>query len=327
MAADQEGVGARRRVVVTDHVFRATGPEAAAARRFGAEFAEYACRTEAETREAVAGATVVFVNMAPITADVLRALAPGAVVIRYGIGVDNVDLAAARDLGVAVANVPDYGSDTVADHAAACLLALLRKLPRYDHAIRTDGWCSPTGLAPLPGFPSTTIGLVGTGRIGRALHARLRPFGFRVVAHDPYADRTALAGLGLPLLDLPDLLATAHAVSLHAPLTEETHHLIDAAALRRMRVGAVLVNTSRGGLVDAEALAEALESGHLAGAALDVFEPEPLPADSRLRALPGVILTPHAAFYSDDSVADLQRLAAEEAARALAGEDLRSRVA
>jgi phosphoglycerate dehydrogenase-like enzyme len=316
-----------RRVVVTDHVFPDVRPEAETARRFDAEFAEYACRTEAETRDAVAGADVVFANLAPITADVLRVLAPGAVVIRYGIGVDNVDLAAARELGVAVANVPDYGSDTVADHAAACLLALLRKLPRYDHAIRTDGWCSPTGLAPLPGFPSTTIGLIGTGRIGLALHARLRPFGFTVVAYDPYADPAVLADLDLPLLALNDLLAAAHAVSLHAPLTEETHHLIDAAALRRMRVGAVLVNTSRGGLVDTEALVEALESGHLAGAALDVFEPEPLPAGSRLRALPGVILTPHAAFYSDDSVADLQRLAAEEAARALAGEDLRSRVA
>jgi D-3-phosphoglycerate dehydrogenase len=315
------------RVVVTDHVFPNVDPEAAAARRLGAEFVEYACRTEAETKDAVAGAAVVLVNLAPMTADVLRALAPGAVVIRYGIGVDNVDLAAARELGVAVANVPDYGSDTVADHAAACLLALLRKLPRYDRAIRTDGWCSATDLAPLPGFPSTTIGLVGTGRIGLALHARLKPFGFQVVAHDPYADRTALADLGLPLLDLPDLLAAAHAVSLHAPLTDETHHLIDADALRRMRVGAVLVNTSRGGLVDPEALADALESGHLSGAALDVFEPEPLPADSRLRSLPGVILTPHAAFYSDDSVANLQRLAAEEAARALTGEELRSRVA
>ncbi len=321
------GSAPRRRVVVTDHVFPDVGPEAATAGRFHADFAEHACRTEAETRDAVAGADVVFVNLAPVTADVLRVLAPGAVVIRYGIGVDNVDLAAARRLGVAVANVPDYGGDTVADHAAACLLALLRKLPRYDHAVRTGGWCSPTSLAPLPGFASTTVGLVGTGRIGLALHTRLRPFGFRMVAHDPYADAEVLAARGLPLLDLPDLLAIANAVSLHAPLTSETRHLIDAGALRRMPAGAVLVNTSRGGLVDPEALADALESGHLSGAALDVFEPEPLPADSRLRSLPGVILTPHAAFYSDDSVANLQRLAAEEAARALAGEELRSRVA
>jgi D-3-phosphoglycerate dehydrogenase / 2-oxoglutarate reductase len=316
-----------RRVVVTDHAFQNVDREAATARRFDASFSEYACSTETETRDAVAGASVVFVNLAPMTANVLRVLAPGAVVIRYGVGVDNVDLAAARELGIAVANVPDYGTDTVADHAAACLLALLRKLPRYDHAIRTDGWCSATGLTPLPGFRSTTVGLIGAGRIGLALHTRLQPFGFQIVAHDPYVDQERMADLELPLLDLPDLLAGAHAVSLHAPLTEETHHLIDADALRRMRAGAVLVNTARGGLVDPEALADALESGHLSGAALDVFEPEPLPDGSRLRSLPGVILTPHAAFYYDDSVTNLQRLAAEEAGRALAGEDLRSRAA
>jgi D-3-phosphoglycerate dehydrogenase len=316
-----------RRVVVTDQAFGNVDQEAATAKRFGATFAEYACGTEEETREAVCGADVVFVNFAPMTADVLRVLAPGAVVIRYGVGVDNVDLAAARQLGLAVANVPDYGSDTVADHAAACLLALLRKLPLYNHAIRSDGWCSPTRFAPVRGFASTTVGLIGTGRIGLALHSRIQGFGFTVVAHDPYADRDAMATRSLTLVDLPDLLATAHAISLHAPLTEQTRHVIDADALRQMRPGAVVVNTSRGGLVDSEALADALETGHLSGAALDVYETEPLPADSRLRTLHGVILTPHAAFYSDDSVANLQRLAAEEAARALRGEDLRCRVA
>jgi D-3-phosphoglycerate dehydrogenase len=128
-------------------------------------------------------------------------------------------------------------------------------------------------------------------------------------------------------VDLPELLASSHAVSLHAPLVPATQHLIDAGAFERMRPGAVLVNTSRGGLVDHDALADALASGHLAAAALDVFEPEPLPPDSRLRQFPQVLLTPHAAFFSDDSVAALQRLAAEEAARALAGEPLRCPVA
>lgn len=315
-----------RRVVVTDQWFGGVEREARTARRFGAQFSEHACRTEDETREAVAGASVVFVNFAPMTRKVLQALASGAVVIRYGIGVDNVDVEAARELGVAVANVPDYGSETVADHAAACLLALLRRLPQYDNTIRSEGWCSPTSIAQIPGFSSVTVGLVGTGRIGLALHARLQPFGFQVIAHDPYANPALIEERGLPLLDLPDLLATSHAVSLHAPLTDETHHLIDAKALRRMRPGAVIVNTSRGGLVDAEALADALEEGHLSGAALDVFEPEPLAADSRLRSLAQVILTPHAAFYSADSLAKLQQLAAEEAARALAGQELRCRV-
>jgi D-3-phosphoglycerate dehydrogenase / 2-oxoglutarate reductase len=275
----------------------------------------------------VAGAQVAFVNFAPITEEVLAALAPGAVVVRYGIGYDNVDVDAARRIGVSVANVPDYGTATVADHAVACLLALLRRLPAYDRAIRADGWVTPTGLGSLPGLASTTVGLVGIGSIGLAVESRLRPFGITVLAHDPYADRDEPAARGVRLVDLPELLASSHAVSLHAPLVPATQHLIDAAALGRMRPGAVLVNTSRGGLVDPDALADALASGQVAAAALDVFEPEPLPLDSRLREFPQVLFTPHAAFFSDDSVAALQRLAAEEAARALAGEPLRCRVA
>ena len=315
------------RVVVTDQAFGGVDQEEATAKRFGAEFAEHRCSEEAETVAAVTGADVVLVNFAPITEAVLTAMAPGGTVIRYGIGYDNVDTAAAARLGIAVANVPDYGSDTVADHTVASLLALLRKLPAYDRGIRADGWVLPGSLGSLPGFASTTVGLVGTGRIGLAVAARLRPFGFRVLASDPFADAAAVADAGIELVDLPELLAASHAVSLHAPLTPDTAGLMDAGAFARMRPGAVLVNTSRGGLVDSEALADALESGRVGAAALDVFDPEPLDPASRLRGLPQVLFTPHAAFFSDDSVAALQRLACEEAARALAGEPLRCRVA
>lgn len=315
------------RIVVTDHAFSRTEDEAAVARRFSAEFAVYQCTTESETVDAVAGADVAFVNFAPITAKVLRAMAPGATVIRYGIGYDNVDLAAAREIGVSVANVPDYGSDTVADHTVASLLTLLRKLPAYDRRVREDGWCAPRDLGSLPGFADTTVGLVGLGRIGLAVNERLRAFGFTVLAYDPYASTDVAADNGLRLTELPELLAASHAISLHAPLTPETKHLLDADAFARVRRGAVVVNTSRGGLIDQEALADALESGQVSAAALDVFDPEPLAATSRLRALPQVLLTPHTAFFSDSSIAALQRLAAEEAARALAGEPLRCRVA
>ncbi|MGY2130551.1 C-terminal binding protein [Blastococcus sp. SYSU DS0617] len=315
------------RMVVTDQAFGGVDQEAATARRFGAEFAEYACTSEAETIAAVTGADVVLVNFAPITEKVLSAMAPGATVIRYGIGYDNVDCAAAGRLGISVANVPDYGSDTVADHTVASLLTLLRKLPAYDRSVREHGWCPPGSLGSLPGFASTTVGLIGTGRIGLAVADRLRPFGFRVLAADPYADAAGLQDAGIELVDVPELFSRSHAVSLHAPLTPATTNLIDAEALARMPRGGILVNTSRGGLVDSDALADALQSGHLSAAALDVFEPEPLSPTSRLRALPQVLLTPHAAFFSDDSVAALQRLACEEAARALAGEPLRCRVA
>ncbi|RKN07572.1 C-terminal binding protein [Streptomyces radicis] len=318
------GGGARApRVVVTDQAFGQVRHERAVAASFGAEFAEYHCITEAETIEALAGADVAFVNFAPMTRGALAALRPGATVIRYGIGHDNVDLAAARDLGVQVAHVPDYGTGTVADHAVACLLALLRRLPAYDLAIRERGWCAPADVGPLPSFPATTVGLIGTGRIGRAVADRLRAFGFRVLASDPYADPAPT----FELVELPELLAQAHAISLHAPVTPGTRGLISRARLARMRPGAVLVNTSRGALVDTGALADALRSGHLAGAALDVVDPEPLPPDHPLRGAPGVLLTPHAAFYSTESLDALQRLAADEAARALAGEALRRRVA
>lgn len=316
-----------KRVVVTDQAFGATAQEEELARSRGATFASHQISTEAETLEVTAGADVVLVNFAPMTEQVLAGLAPGATVVRYGIGYDNVDVEAARRLGVAVANVPDYGTETVADHAAACLLALLRKLPMYDRAIRKDGWCRPGGLGSLPGFSSTTVGLVGAGRIALGLCARLRPFGFRVLAYDPYADPDVVRTAGAELVDLDVLQAQASAISLHVPVTDETRHLVDAAFLAALRPGAVLVNTSRGGLVDEAALAEALGDGRLGAAALDVFDPEPLASGSPLRDLPNVLLTPHAAFFADDSVAALQRLATEEAGRALAGEPLRSRVA
>ena len=316
-----------KRLVVTDQAFGGTHLEEELARSRGVDFASHQCADEAETAEATAGADVVLVNFAPITETVLAGLAPGATVIRYGIGYDNVDTEAATRLGVAVANVPDYGSDTVADHAAACLLSLLRKLPLYDHLIRRDGWCEPKALGSLPGFSATTIGLVGAGRIALGLARRLLPFGFRVIAYDPYANAEAVREAGVELRSLEDVLDQSAAISLHVPVTKDTQHLVNEKFLGRMRPGAVLVNTSRGGLVDEHALARALSRGDLAAAALDVFDPEPLSADSPLRALSNAIFTPHAAFFSDDSVEALQRLATEEAGRALAGEPLRCRVA
>lgn len=314
------------RLVVTDQCFGNTRYEEQLARERGVEFASYQCVTEAETIEAVRGASVVLVNFAPITEAVLAAMAPGATVIRYGIGYDNVDVEAAARLGVAVANVPDYGIDTVADHAAAALLCLLRRLTIYDRTIRTDGWCAPGALGPIPSFRSTVVGLIGAGRIARSLATRLAPFGFTLLGFDPMVPPEVAAAAGITLCSMDEMLERAHAVSLHVPLTEQTRHLVNREFLMRMRPGSVLVNTSRGALVDEDALADALASGHLAAAALDVFDPEPLAPDSPLRKLPNVLLTPHAAFFSDESLDALQRLATEEAGRALAGEPLRCRV-
>ncbi|MFS0866070.1 C-terminal binding protein [Microbacterium sp. 179-B 1A2 NHS] len=317
----------RAPIVVTDHAFGGLVHEESLARETGRTLAAHQCTSEADTMTAVRDAELVFVNFAPVTADVLGALAPGATVIRYGIGYDNVDIDAARRLGVRVANVPDYGVDTVADHTVACLLTLLRRTAAFTSAVRERGWLRAGDLGPIRGFAETTVGLIGTGRIGRAVAERLRPFRFRIIAHDPYVDPADLEAAGIEAVTLDALLSRADAVSLHAPLTEQNRHLIGARSLASMRPHAVLVNTSRGGLVDEQALAGAVRAGALAGAALDVFDPEPLAADSPLRDLDNVILTPHAAFYSVSSLDALQRLAAEEGGRALRGEPLRCRVA
>ena len=311
------------KVVVTDHAFPGLDHERRAAERAGAQFSHHQARTEDEAVEVTRGAAVAFVNFAPVTRRVLEGLAPRATVIRYGVGYDNVDVEAASELGVRVANVPDYGTATVADHAAALLLALLRRLPHYDRAVRGSGWIAPAEVGDVRALGGATVGLIGTGRIGLALADRLRAFGLRLLAFDPYASEDALRQRGVERARLEELLPAVDALSLHAPATPETHHVIDAGALAKLKPGAVVVNTARGALVDEAALHDALERGTLAGAGLDVFEDEPLPEDSPLRRHPAVLLTPHVAFYSDRSVDDLQRLAAEEAQRALAGEPLR----
>jgi D-3-phosphoglycerate dehydrogenase len=313
-------------IVVTDQVFGAVEREQALAERHGLTFSEHQLRGEDETAEAVKGARVVFNNFAPMTERVMTGLAPDAVVIRYGIGYDNVDVEAARRLGVRVCNVPDYGVSTVADHTVTLLLTLLRKVHRFDSEMRERDWFTPGELGSLPGFEETTIGLVGSGRIGRAVVDRLRAFAFDIRIHDPYLDDADITAIGATPSGLDDLLGAAHAISVHTPLTPETRHLFGASTFARMRPGAFLVNTSRGGVIDEAALVAAVRDGRLGGAALDVFESEPLPADSELRTLPNVILTPHAAFFSDSSLAALQGLATEEADRALTGAPLRSPV-
>lgn len=311
------------RLVITDHAFLDSAHEAAAAERAGADFEKHQCTTAEDTTTAVRGADVVIVNFAPIGAEQLAAMAPQATVIRYGVGVDNVDTIAAARLGVAVANVPDYGVNTVADHAASLLLTLLRRIPLYDRGIRENGWVTPGSVGALQSFPSATIGLLGAGRIARSLADRLRPFGFRVLASDPYADQASVAEHGIELVDIDTLAESADAISLHLPFTLETHHLVNAEFLGKLRPGCVIINTSRGQLIDEVALAAAVQSGQVGGAGLDVFDPEPLSPKSPLRDCPNVLFTPHAAFYSTSSLDNLQRLAAEEAERALNGQPLR----
>jgi D-3-phosphoglycerate dehydrogenase len=261
------------------------------------------------------------VQYAPIDADVIAALPAVRVLARYGVGVDNVDLDAAAAAGVWVANVPDYGTEEVADHALALVYALLRAIPRLDRAVRSGDW-DVTAVRPLRRVSTLTLGIVGAGRIGRATAEKARGVGLRVIVADP--DAASLDGY--EVVEFEDLLRTADIVSVHAPLTAATRHLIDAAALGRMRPGSYLVNTARGGLVDVDAVLEALTSGQLAGAAIDVLEHEPPGPDFALAAHPRAIVTPHAAWYSEESYRTLKQEAAREVVRVLEGGRPRSPV-
>ncbi len=247
------------------------------------------------------------------------------VVVRAGVGYNNVDLAASGSRGIAVCNVPDYGTEEVADHAILLLLAVARHLRVQDAAIRDGAWDYLAGRA-TPRLRGKTLGLVGCGRIGSATALRAKAFGLDVAFFDPYVPSGVDKALGVRReFRLEDLLARSDFVSLHSYLDDRSHRLIDAAALARMKPGSILINTARGGLVDQGALLEALDSGHLQGAGLDVFEREPLD-DDRLRHHPRVILTPHSAFYSVEGFVELRTKAAEEVRRVLLGEPPRNLV-
>lgn len=247
------------------------------------------------------------------------------VVVRAGVGYNNVDLVAAGKRGIGVCNVPDYGTEEVADHSILLLLAVTRHLRIQDASIRTGTWDYLTGKATLR-LRGKTIGLIGCGRIGSATALRAKAFGLDVVFYDPHVPPGLEKSLGVRReFRLEPLLEQSHFVSLHCFLDEQSRHLIDANALARMRPGSILINTARGPVVDQEALIEALESGHLLGAGIDVFEREPLD-DDRLRKHPHVILTPHSAFYSVEGFVELRTKAAEEIRRVLLGESPRNLV-
>lgn len=251
---------------------------------------------------------------APVSAGAIAASPDLRIVARLGVGLDNIAVEAATGRGVWVTNVPDYCVEEVSDHAVGMVLAWTRGLATLDREVRAGSW-HPAG-ARLRRLAELTCGVVGYGRIGRATVRKLRAFGCHTLASDPHPPAD---GTGTEMVPLDELFRRSDAVILHAPLTDRTRHLVGAEQLALMPRGGLLVNVSRGGLVDSAALVKALDSGWLSGAGLDVLENEPeVPAG--LRAHPGVVLTPHVAFSSDASVTELRRRAAEEVVRVLRGE-------
>jgi D-3-phosphoglycerate dehydrogenase len=247
------------------------------------------------------------------------------VISRYGVGLDNVDLDAASDAGIVVTHYPGYCTAEVADHALAMILAHNRRIVEQDRALREGAWLEHGPATrrilrgPIQPLREQTLGIVGFGRIGQAVAARAKPFGVSIIAADPYIDPEIIRGAGAEPVTLEELLRRADIVTVHTPLTPETRGMIDAAALALMRPSAVLVNTARGPIVDLPALAQALTNGDIAGAALDVVDPEPLPGDSPFYGLSNVILTPHSAYYSERSVDVVRRETLLEALQVLRG--------
>lgn len=271
-----------------------------------------ACRSEDDVISAGRRAEGLLVQYAPVSRRVLDALPRCRAVARYGTGLDTIDTVAAAERNVAVVSVPDYAVSEVSDHTISLILALERGVVAADRAVHRGEW-SLASLPELRRASSRCVGVLGLGRIGRAVAEKLAALGFAVVGYDPLV----APGAGPFATTIERVLAESDVITLHLPLSEQTRNLVGDSLIGRMRKGAYLVNTARGGLVDEASLAAALASGRLGGAALDVVASEPLPADSPLLSSTNVIITPHVAFYSREALHELKQRAAQGLTEAL----------
>jgi D-3-phosphoglycerate dehydrogenase / 2-oxoglutarate reductase len=265
-------------------------------------------------------ADALIISSTPVTRGVMSALEGLKVVVRTGVGYDVIDVPAATDLGVIVVNVPDIWVREVANHALALLLAWNRKIITLDGNVHAGKWGGGVPGAWTGSLHGETVGIVGLGNIGSAFARRVAVFETKVIAHDPYVADARFRELGVERVSLEALAERSDYVSVHTLLNAETHHLIGEAFFKRMKPTAILINTSRGPVVDEQALTQALQEKRLAGAALDVWEREPVAADNSLLGMDNVIATPHAAYFSSPAVAQVPRRCGEEVARVLTGQ-------
>ncbi|MDR5673825.1 C-terminal binding protein [Halalkaliarchaeum sp. AArc-GB] len=306
------------KILVTDYNFPDLSIEQDLANRAGVELEGAQARSPEEIIEAAEGADGLLVQYGEVTEEVFEARPEIQVVGRYGIGVDSVDLDAATEHGVSVVNVPSYCLDEVSTHAMALILGCVRKVALFDREITGGTWDWNQGK-PIHRLTEQTLGLAGFGEIPQTLARKAEAFGLDVIAYDPYLSAEEIAEHGARKVDFDELLAGSDVLSVHVPLTDETQELFDAAAFEQMRDHAFIVNTARGAVIDTGALAEALETGELAGAGLDVLPEEP-PENSPLIDRDDVILTPHVAWYSEDSLAELRRTVTEDVIGVLNGD-------
>jgi D-3-phosphoglycerate dehydrogenase / 2-oxoglutarate reductase len=309
-------------VVITDYTFADLDTERAILEPLGFTVSAHQCKSPESLIPIVRDADAVITQFAPVNGEVIRAMRNAKVIVRYGIGVDNVDLQTAKLQGIPVCNVPDYCIDEVADHTLAFILATTRQVvPNAIHN-REGKWGLATSLTEMRTLKDQVVGVVGFGRIGREVVQRLRAFKCQVLVFDPVVDPSKIAALGAVAVSLETLLQQSDIVTLHCPSTAQTKKLLREETIATMKDGAIVINLARGDLIDTPSMVAALQSRKWSAAAIDVCDPEPIPLDSPLRNLPNVITASHIASASVKAVAKLRAAAAQHAANALSGQPL-----
>lgn len=310
------------KVAITDYTFPSLEIEQGILESAGCTIQSGQCKTAAELIELTADADAVITQFAPVNDDVVQSLKRARVIVRYGIGYDNVACQTAHARGIPVCNVPEFCIDEVADHTVGFILATTRSLRANCDHVAQGNWGLAVPLAHMHALCDLTVGLVGFGRIGRAVAKRLVPFGCDLQVFDPAVTADEAAAAQCTKTDWDTLLRTSDIISFHCPANAQTRGMLNADTLSRMRRGSIVINVGRGDLIQLDALTAALESGHLSAAALDVFDPEPLPAESPLMTMPNVVLSSHIASASPRAVRTLRETAASLALAALRGEPL-----
>ena len=309
------------KILLTDYEFEHLGYEEKVFEESGLSinFIKAQCKTEDEVIEHAKDVDAILNQYAPLSRRVIESLTKCKVISRYGVGVNTVDLDAAKEKGIIVANVPDYGMEEVSNHALALLLSWARKVTLLNNEVKKGTWDFKAGV-PIHRFNNQTLGVLGFGRIPRRLIEKARPLGFKIAAYDPFVSEKDMEKEGVQKMDLEEIIQVADFLSIHVPLIEETYHLINKERLAKMKSNAIIINTARGPIVDEVALADALSKGKIAGAALDVIEEEPIKRTSPLLEMDNVIITPHSAWYSEEAMIELRTKAALNITQVLKGE-------
>lgn len=306
------------KVVITDYEFASLEHEERILAEVGAELIRAQCRTEDEVIVAAKDADALLNQYAPVSRKVIENLPNLKVVSRYGVGVNTIDIDAATEHGVIVANVTDYCMDEVSDHAFALLIACARKVVQLNNAVKSGTWDYKVGV-PIFRLRGRVLGLIGFGRIPQTLAKKAQAFGLKVIAYDPYLPPEVAKKFDVELMDLNDVCAKADFISVHSPLTDATRGMISDEQFDVMKKEAFIINTARGPVIDEKAMIRALKEGKIAGAGLDVLENEPVEPDNPLLKMDNVIINPHAAWYSEESQVELQQKVAQNVADVLSG--------